>query len=147
MRIGWKCIKQGIRNIKQCILAELKESAKRCFINCLQFQQNDDQKNVEPTCSGEVEKVRATYNNSTREQRVILFARVYEEVRKRNPDSRVSSIALFMTFVFNPRYSPTQVCDKYKELFGKNEEVKKVEIYNDKNTIVEYFEEDKSRFF
>jgi len=90
---------------------------------------------AEPTCQEEVQQVRNQYNNSTREQRVILFARVYEEVRKRNPDSRPTTIALFMTYVFNPRYTPTQVCDKYKELFGKNEEVMG-------NEVVEYSEKD-----
>jgi len=108
---------------KACILKELGVAAGKCFIGCIGGKSEvQEEKIAEPTCQEEVVKVRNTFNNSTREQRVILFARVYEEVRKRNPDSRPTTIALFMTYVFNPRQSPAQVCDKYKELFGKEDE-------------------------
>jgi len=49
-----------------------------------------------------------------------------------------------MTYVFNPRQTTQQACDKYTELFGKEENMEEIsqEIQN-----IDFSEEDKNRFF
>jgi len=126
LRIIIKCSDES--DFGKCALREVTGKAKECVLNCLEGKTGEEV----DECPAKVTDVRKRYEGSSRQERITLSKRVYDEIVKKHPEARPSTVLYFLTRLFNPRVTPEEVCKLYKELFEQ-----KLEISSDKNRFID----------